>query len=111
MRRILKAGDVRPLIIDFNDVLSVYKNQTKIREKNYNASKYKIENYYLHNNKILKPADFTKITGEQTNDSIINNYDTTWKSVLDMTRVETEDAQAGIENEIIENTNIPYMFD
>jgi superfamily II DNA or RNA helicase len=47
MRKILKCGDIRPLIIDIADELSVFKFQNNIRVKQYQASKYKIEHINL----------------------------------------------------------------
>jgi len=54
MRRILKIGDVRPLIIDIVDELSVFgeNSQGRARRWQYEENKYKIEKYILHNNKI-----------------------------------------------------------
>lgn len=92
MRKILKEGDIRPLIIDFSDVLSVYKNQSNIREQSYKKSKYKTEHYYVKNNKIITFDDYMKQEENLTQEEIMilpNRivYDTTWESILDVTRV------------------------
>jgi len=49
LRKVLSNGDTRPLIIDINDDISIFKNQSKKREKYYKDSKYNIERYYIHN--------------------------------------------------------------
>ena len=92
MRKLLKSGDIRPLIIDFSDVLSVYKNQSSIREINYKSNKYKIEHYYVKNNKVITFDDYMKQEENYTQEEILEMpkriiYDATWKSVLDVTRV------------------------
>jgi superfamily II DNA or RNA helicase len=60
MRRILKSGDIRPIIIDLADQLSIFKNQSERRLKDYNESKYKVEIFYLNNDKFLSHKDYLK---------------------------------------------------
>jgi superfamily II DNA or RNA helicase len=56
MRRILKVGDVRPLIIDIVDQLSVFsdKSQGRARLYQYQEGKYKIENFQIDDSIDLK---------------------------------------------------------
>jgi superfamily II DNA or RNA helicase len=52
MRKILKDGDMRPLIIDFADNLSSFKNHLRLRKQFYNQSKFIVETYELQDDKI-----------------------------------------------------------
>jgi superfamily II DNA or RNA helicase len=47
LRKILKNGDIRPLVIDFADELSVFKSQARKREKFYEKCKYIINHYHV----------------------------------------------------------------
>ena len=49
MRKILGDGDQCPLIIDFADNLSSFKNHARLRKKFYTECKYKLENYSINN--------------------------------------------------------------
>ena len=60
MRRILKSGDIRPIIIDLADQLSIFKNQSERRLKDYNESKYKVEIFYVNNDKFMSHKDYLK---------------------------------------------------
>jgi superfamily II DNA or RNA helicase len=54
MRKLLENGDLRPLIIDFADNLSSFKNHCRLRKTFYKQCKYLIEDYYIDDNTILK---------------------------------------------------------
>ena len=54
MRKILENGDLRPLIIDFSDNLSSFKNHSRLRKKFYKECKYNIDEYDIINKDILK---------------------------------------------------------
>lgn len=58
MRKLLKTGDLRPLIIDFSDDLSSFIKHSEKREKHYKKCKYLIEHFYLYNNKILSETEY-----------------------------------------------------
>ena len=60
MRRILKNGDIRPIIIDFCDQLSIFKNQGEKRLKDYNESKYKVKIYYINKKEFISYKDYLK---------------------------------------------------
>ncbi len=72
MRRILQSGDLRPLIIDMTDELSVFHGQGKKREEDYKKSGYEIDEYYL------------------TNDKFITNYEY-YEKVLNFSKKELDD--------------------
>jgi superfamily II DNA or RNA helicase len=59
MRKILKDGDLRPMIIDFSDHLSAFISHTKKRKVFYKESKFVIEDYYLANNSLAN-SNFEK---------------------------------------------------
>lgn len=104
MRKVLQSGDVRPLIIDYCDVLSVFESQGIVREKHYISHKYRIENYYIKNNKIITFDDYMM---QEENYSLTEVqklanrtiYEPTWKSILDMQRVEDEYAKGDVIND------------
>jgi superfamily II DNA or RNA helicase len=48
MRRLLQNGDLRPLIIDFADNLSSFKNHCRLRKTFYRQCKYLIEEYEIN---------------------------------------------------------------
>jgi hypothetical protein len=52
MRKLLANGDLRPLIIDFADNLSSFKNHARLRKKFYKECKYLIEEYNIFDNDI-----------------------------------------------------------
>lgn len=109
MRKILQSGDVRPLIIDFNDLLSAFTAQGEVRKTHYNKHKYKIENYYIKNNKIITFDDFMMQEENYTEDEVKQLperfvYEPNLEYILSMQRVEDEDKKAGIENEYFEIT-------
>jgi superfamily II DNA or RNA helicase len=63
MRKLLSNGDLRPLIIDFADNLSSFKNHARLRKKFYKDCKYKIDEYNIIDNEIF----------ENDNKIILNN--------------------------------------
>jgi len=99
MRRILKNGDIKPLIIDICDELSIFTYHGNCRISQYNNGHYRTENYYLKNDKILtydtymmQEENMTQEEIEKSFDRII--YDPTWKSIL--TVKEVDDIDVGI---------------
>jgi len=56
MRKLLENGDHRPLIIDFSDMLSSFKNHSRIRKTFYKQCKYAIEEYDI-DDEVIKSED------------------------------------------------------
>jgi len=54
MRRLLQNGDLRPLIIDFADNLSSFKNHCRLRKTFYSQCKYLIEEYEINDEEFTK---------------------------------------------------------
>jgi superfamily II DNA or RNA helicase len=54
----IEDGDVRPLIIDFRDVLSIFDTHGKKREKFYKKNLYQVKHYYLRNRKLVTENRF-----------------------------------------------------
>lgn len=73
MRKILETGDLKPLIIDFFDTISIFKNQGNQRQKIYNMGEYDVETYYLHDNKIINLREGLKRDFDM-DDQQINSY-------------------------------------
>lgn len=115
MRRILKVGDIRPLIIDFYDELSIFRGQGNIRLAQYRESNYKIETFQLQNNNIVTFKELLK-SDYNMNDAQIaeymikhkdelsefDEYDGNYKSILNLQKVMDEDKIIGRNAEIIE---------
>jgi superfamily II DNA or RNA helicase len=89
MRKVLQRGDVRPLIIDLHDNLSIFNGQFKTRMNQYNNNKYQIENYYLKNDKIQSYQEYLKDNAEEENNDY--NYIPTYESILDLQKVQELD--------------------
>ena len=70
MRKILEKGDLRPIIIDFSDELSIFKKQSERRIKDYNESKYKVKLYYINKDKFISYKDYLKEFKNFTDDEI-----------------------------------------
>lgn len=58
MRKILSTGDVRPLIIDIQDELSVFTKWSENRRDYYKKCKYQIEDYFLEDSEFMTPNRF-----------------------------------------------------
>jgi len=58
MRKILGAGDVRPLIIDIQDDLSVLTKWNSLRNDYYAKCMYKVEEYYLEDGSFMSENKF-----------------------------------------------------
>jgi superfamily II DNA or RNA helicase len=58
MRTILKAGDIRPVIIDFADDIHAIGGWFKIRTAIYRSCKYELENYYLINDEFKTAFEY-----------------------------------------------------
>lgn len=105
MRKILKTGDLRPLIIDIRDELSIYKKQSDIRIKQYNIGRYKIEDYYLEDSNIVKLENHLKKEFDMSQAHIeeyINNhpekqYIPKWENILNLQKVEGEGDDDSVE--------------
>lgn len=69
MRKILKNGDVRPLIIDLVDNFSSFKNWALEREKFYGRTKYAMYYYYLLDDEFISPKKFLQIQGNASDDT------------------------------------------
>jgi superfamily II DNA or RNA helicase len=112
MRKVLGAGDVRPLIIDICDELSVFKGQGLARIKQYQDSKYNIETYYLENDKLITYQDYKKkefkLTDAELEEYIDKEciYEADWNKILDMAKVEEEDRKEALKAPIFDVEDI-----
>ena len=73
-----KAGNdicVTPLIIDVVDLLSTFPNQYVKREKLYKKLNYKIESYYLKNDKVITKKNFLKDKYNCTDEDLKDEFD------------------------------------
>jgi superfamily II DNA or RNA helicase len=59
LRTVLKTGDVRPMVIDFSDMISAIGGWLKTRLAIYKQCKYMIENFYLDDYKYLTGLEFS----------------------------------------------------
>jgi hypothetical protein len=61
LRKVLKDGDIRPLIIDIADHLSLFKSQANVREKFYDKNEYVLQYYYLLDENLISPKQFVEL--------------------------------------------------
>jgi superfamily II DNA or RNA helicase len=73
MRKITTEEDIRPLIIDFADTLSSFKNQTLKRKQLYTKNKYQIDEYYLNGSNLISAEQYYKLLGFEPNKKQIYN--------------------------------------
>jgi superfamily II DNA or RNA helicase len=59
MRKVLIAGDVKPLIIDFADDIQVIENWTKKRYAYYKKCQYSISDYYCNEDEFMTHIEYS----------------------------------------------------
>lgn len=72
LRKVLQTGDVRPLIIDITDKLSMFPSQLKAREDFYKKSKYMQQYYFTQNGQLISPSKYMELLGTP-NDRVSKN--------------------------------------
>lgn len=60
LRKETKDGDIRPLIIDMVDTVSVFQSQSFVRDKYYNENKFIVQYYYMFDDVFFSPAEYVK---------------------------------------------------
>jgi superfamily II DNA or RNA helicase len=63
LRKELSNGDIRPLIIDISDNVSIFPNQMNVRERFYEQSEYILQYYYTSESKFLSPKEYITMQG------------------------------------------------
>lgn len=58
MRKPIKEGDIKPMIVDIHDDLSVFTNWGNIRKKYYKKNKYEIDYYQAWNDRCVSIKDY-----------------------------------------------------
>ena len=123
MRKLLEDGDLRPLIIDFSDNLSSFKNHSRIRKGFYKQCKYLIEEYSIDEDKILKDdieIELNKCLKTEPVEIIIDTEDnidkkSDKKSIKKLDKNEKVDEKVDEKNDdnnsIESNDNIPKKID
>jgi superfamily II DNA or RNA helicase len=110
LRKILEEGDLRPLVIDFLDKLSIFNTQGLTRAKFFKSSKYQNQYYYLYDDKICSQKEYLKLSGSSDNKP--NTTITEPKNyceMLDTPLVENFNPLTNIEN-IIECEKEPTVY-
>lgn len=114
MRKLLKEGDLRPLIIDMCDNIPCLKYQGEKRITQYRANKYNVTNYYLENDKILSLEEFMKkehkLTDEEAKLYVDKDeeYNPVLSEILDLETIDLEeDKEEEMEN-INENKKVEF---
>lgn len=87
LRKVLENGDVRPLVIDIVDKLSVFVSHGEKREKFYEKSKYVQQYYYLLNDKFISPYAYLKLCGE-LNEDLSKEIPESFDALLDVPPVD-----------------------
>jgi superfamily II DNA or RNA helicase len=78
LRKVLQNGDIRPLIIDIMDNISIFPKQANVREKFYEQNDYVIQYYYCLEDKFISPKEYVGMQGGNTDgvcDIAPQNYD------------------------------------
>jgi len=83
MRKILEDGDIRPLIIDIYDQLSIYRSQGDKRQILYKKNKYLIQKYYLKDTQITPYDKYLQTAYNMTDAEIKEIRDTNKKLFYD----------------------------
>lgn len=99
MRKTLKDGDERPLIIDICDELSIFKSQAKERINNYQKRNYLLNKYYVKDNHIQSPKEYIKdnmnVNSEEAEEFIRDNpeydYINNLENIFNLDKVKEED--------------------
>lgn len=72
MRKILIAGDLKPLIIDIADEMDVIKNWSKVRYSHYKKCNYNIEDYFCKNEKFMTRIEYSNMKLKKTDYHVKN---------------------------------------
>ncbi len=83
MRKLLENGDLRPLIIDFADDLSSFKNHCRLRKTFYRQCKYLIEEYEIDEDKFThddKPIELSECVKTAPVEIMVDEIDETDKT-------------------------------
>jgi superfamily II DNA or RNA helicase len=67
LRKQLEDGDIRPLIVDIIDNVSIFPKQANVREKLYEQSDYIMQYYYILDDKLLSPKEYVNLQGGNSN--------------------------------------------
>jgi superfamily II DNA or RNA helicase len=79
MRRLLQNGDLRPLIIDFADNLSSFKNHCRLRKTFYRQCNYLIEDYEINDEEFTqdnRPINLSECIKTEPVDILVDNDET-----------------------------------
>lgn len=78
LRKVLENGDIRPLVIDISDNMSIFPKQANIRETFYTKNDYIMNYYYLLEDNFISPKAFLKLRGDDGDgvcDIVPSGYD------------------------------------
>lgn len=103
LRKVLQTGDIRPLIIDIADTLSMFPSQLKKREDFYTKSKYIQHYYYAHEGKLISPAEHLKMQGRR-NTGVNDDTPKDFSEILDIPLVEITNEEIELNVEVIQKT-------
>jgi len=94
-RILRKDSEIRPLIIDVTDNLSIFKSQALKRQKFYKDSKYVQQFYYMSNDELVSPYEYLKLINEPDENSN-KNVPADYASMLEVPEIEIiEDGKIG----------------
>lgn len=87
LRKELVDGDIRPLIVDIVDNVSIFPKQSTVREKFYEQSDYIIQYYYALESKFLSPKQFVDLQGNNS-DGVCDKAPKDYEEVMKTAPVE-----------------------
>lgn len=91
LRKVLENGDIRPLVIDIVDKLTVFINQSEKREAFYEKSNYVSQYYYILEDKFISSYEYLKTCGE-TNENLSKEVPHNFDQILEVPPVDISDA-------------------
>ena len=91
LRKILKQGDTRPLVVDFIDDLSVFPKHGEIRSKFYKKVKYNQEEYYAFDEDMCTYNKYMRHKGIKSKNK--TEYETDMLKIFNIPPIVPEDLQ------------------
>jgi superfamily II DNA or RNA helicase len=88
LRKELQNGDIRPLIVDIVDNVSIFPKQANVREKFYEQSDYILQYYYFLEDKFISPKEYLELRKETVTNNVCNTKPNSYDDLLQVPPVE-----------------------
>ena len=87
LRKVLKHGDIRPLVIDVVDNISIFKRHGEAREKFYAERDYQLQYYYVNDKEFISPKKYMELDG-YVDEKLCDTVNTNLNEMLHVDNVE-----------------------